>query len=190
MAKPRFYAVAKGRQTGIFDQWNGGARAHVDGFAGALYKSFATTELAELWWAEQVPGKTPQHHFERTTAPTAAPTKTGQFFTYLIVDPRTDMPFYVGQTHCMKSRQRGHLQIGEGKQRPYKRVIAEILAAGLAPEFRVVDKQSTEADSLRSETEWVKRLASQGIRVMNRWKEHQDWMDAILAKGRVKGTVE
>ena len=182
MAKPKFYVVAKGRQTGIFDQWDGGARPHVDGFAGALYKSFATMELAERWWSEQVPGKTPQYHFELAASPSVATSKTGQFFTYLIVDPRTGVPFYVGQTHNMESRQHHHLRIGEGKQRPYKLVIADILSAGLTPEFRVVDEQPTEADSLRSETEWVKRLASQGIRVMNRWKEHQDWMDALIDK--------
>jgi len=48
MAKPKFYAVAAGRTTGIFTSW-GVAEAQVKGFAGARFKSFATREEAEVW---------------------------------------------------------------------------------------------------------------------------------------------
>ena len=48
MAKKKYYAVAVGRQPGIYTQWGGdaGARAQVDGFQGALYKGFPTVEEA------------------------------------------------------------------------------------------------------------------------------------------------
>jgi 2-succinyl-5-enolpyruvyl-6-hydroxy-3-cyclohexene-1-carboxylate synthase len=82
----------------------------------------------------------------------------------------------------MESRKRGHLRIRVGKQRPSKKQIAEILAAGLEPEFRVVDEQTTQADSLRSETDWVKRLARQGIRVTNQWREHREWIEALASR--------
>jgi len=47
MAIKKYYAVAAGRQPGIYTQWFGktGAHAQVDGFRGARYKGFAT--LAE-----------------------------------------------------------------------------------------------------------------------------------------------
>jgi len=48
MAKPKFYAVAAGRTTGIFTSWSV-AEAQVKGFAGARFKSFATREEAEMW---------------------------------------------------------------------------------------------------------------------------------------------
>lgn len=49
MAKKKYYAVAVGRQPGIFTQWFGktGAHAQVDGFRGAKYKGFATLEAAK-----------------------------------------------------------------------------------------------------------------------------------------------
>lgn len=42
---PKYYAVKKGRKTGIFSTWPE-AQAQVKGFSGALYKSFTTKEEA------------------------------------------------------------------------------------------------------------------------------------------------
>ncbi len=49
MAKKKYYAVRKGKQTGIFDQWFGpnGAQAQVTGYPGAAFKSFPTRAEAE-----------------------------------------------------------------------------------------------------------------------------------------------
>ena len=51
MAKKNYYAVKAGRRTGIFTTWDGadGAKAQVNGFAGALYKGFATKEEAQAY---------------------------------------------------------------------------------------------------------------------------------------------
>ncbi len=48
MAKQKFYAIAKGYQTGIFTSWNE-AKNLIDGYKGAIYKSFPTREEAEVW---------------------------------------------------------------------------------------------------------------------------------------------
>lgn len=48
MAKSKYYAVAVGRQRGIFTDWTT-AEQQVKGFAGAVYKSFASREEAENW---------------------------------------------------------------------------------------------------------------------------------------------
>lgn len=152
-------------------------KASCRGLPGAIFKSFATTDLAEIWWAKNHAGS-PVYHFEKQESPNPPP-KDGQFLTYLIVDPRDGNPFYVGQTSCMRTRQRKHLDMSRNANREYKKMIAEIFASGFSPEFRVVDQQPTEADSLRSETEWVKRLAGQGVRVMNKWREHQEWIEAL-----------
>ena len=48
MAKNKFYAVRKGRKTGIFTTWPD-AQKQVSGFPGAEYKSFKTKEEAEAF---------------------------------------------------------------------------------------------------------------------------------------------
>ncbi|MEZ4985553.1 MAG: ribonuclease H family protein [Saprospiraceae bacterium] len=47
MAKQqKYYVVWKGHQPGVFDTWPA-AQAQIDGYKGALYKSFESRELAE-----------------------------------------------------------------------------------------------------------------------------------------------
>ena len=45
------YAVARGRRPGIYDTWygTGGAEEQIRGYAGALYRGFATREEARQW---------------------------------------------------------------------------------------------------------------------------------------------
>ncbi|MBI9085004.1 MAG: ribonuclease HI [Desulfobacterales bacterium] len=49
--KKKFYAVAVGRMPGIYSQWFGdiGAHVQVSGFAGAVYKGFATYQEARAF---------------------------------------------------------------------------------------------------------------------------------------------
>ena len=46
MAKQKFYVVWKGRESGIFNSWEE-CTQQIHGFAGAVYKSFKTRQLAE-----------------------------------------------------------------------------------------------------------------------------------------------
>jgi ribonuclease HI len=48
MPQKKFYAVAKGRRPGIYYNWPD-AQSQVEGFNGALYKSFLTRQEAEEW---------------------------------------------------------------------------------------------------------------------------------------------
>lgn len=48
MAKKKFYAVASGRECGVFTDWPM-AQKQVKGFAGAKFKSFPTRAEAEEW---------------------------------------------------------------------------------------------------------------------------------------------
>jgi ribonuclease HI len=62
MGAKKFYAVAKGVKPGIYMNWPE-AKSQIDGFAGALYKGFATYKEAEEWLKKPVlrpasPGKT------------------------------------------------------------------------------------------------------------------------------------
>jgi len=51
----KYYAVARGRATGIFSTWfgTGNAEEQVRGCAGARYKGFADIEEARVWLREQ-----------------------------------------------------------------------------------------------------------------------------------------
>ena len=51
--KKNFYAVGKGKETGIFDSWDE-AKEKVSGFKGAVYKGFKTFEEAEEWYENYI----------------------------------------------------------------------------------------------------------------------------------------
>ena len=51
MTLKKFYAVAKGIKPGIYNTWND-AKKQVDGFSGAIFKSFTSMTEAEDWLKE------------------------------------------------------------------------------------------------------------------------------------------
>jgi len=51
MARSRFYAVARGRQPGIFESW-AEAEEQVKGYSDCRHKSFSTYEEAKEWLRE------------------------------------------------------------------------------------------------------------------------------------------
>lgn len=71
----KYYAVATGRTTGIFTSWPG-AKAQVEGFPGAVYKSFKTREQAEAFLTDPVLGtgrkKTASSQKSRNNGPAGA----------------------------------------------------------------------------------------------------------------------
>ncbi|WP_125608373.1 ribonuclease H family protein [Lapidilactobacillus bayanensis] len=75
MVKTKYYAVAKGRETGIFRDW-ATTKAQVDGFTGARYKSFSTEQEAQSWLADLQKG-TPIN--KKTTATNQQSTRSSQF---------------------------------------------------------------------------------------------------------------
>ncbi len=68
MAK-KFYAVKRGRKTGLFTVWAECA-AQVKGFQGAVYKGFMTEEEARAWLGG-ADARTKQPHAAATTEPSA-----------------------------------------------------------------------------------------------------------------------
>ena len=69
--KKKFYAVACGREPGIYNEWYGkdGAEAQVSGFPGARYRGFSRFKEAEDWLGKlQQPGL-----FDQSEIPTPEP---------------------------------------------------------------------------------------------------------------------
>ena len=67
MAGKKFYAIARGRVPGIYDNWPL-AHAQVQGFPGARYKGFASRGEAEAWLKETPSILTPGRPRARTVA--------------------------------------------------------------------------------------------------------------------------
>ncbi|MBR1930365.1 MAG: ribonuclease H family protein [Lachnospiraceae bacterium] len=59
MAAKKYYAVKKGKSTGIFNTWEE-CRACVDGYSGAEYKGFATMEEARSYMGTETSGESQQ----------------------------------------------------------------------------------------------------------------------------------
>lgn len=77
--KKKYYSVARGRKTGIFERWYGpdGAEVQIQGFTGARYKGFQTKEEARQWLdsmaVEPRSSTRPQTHSKRSRDGTSAP---------------------------------------------------------------------------------------------------------------------
>ncbi len=54
MAKKKYYAVVRGHDPGIYDEWYGnkGAEVQINGFQNALYKGFSSLGDAEEWLSQ------------------------------------------------------------------------------------------------------------------------------------------
>lgn len=52
MAKPKYYVVWHGRETGVFDSWEA-CKQQTDGFPSPIFKSFFSREAAETAFATE-----------------------------------------------------------------------------------------------------------------------------------------
>ena len=90
MAIKKYYAVAVGRQPGIYTQWFGkaGAHAQVDGFQGARYKGFATIEEARAFvreYSSENKAISRKKKPRRRSASAPTPTKSGDRSDRIII---------------------------------------------------------------------------------------------------------
>ncbi|MCH8040456.1 MAG: ribonuclease H family protein [Nitrospinae bacterium] len=64
----KFYGVQKGRQPGVYTTWEA-CRAQVEGFSGAKYKSFKTSQEAEVFASGSLGQGAPRKERRRKRAP-------------------------------------------------------------------------------------------------------------------------
>ena len=116
----------------------------------------------------------------------------GSYTTYGILDPRTGLFVYVGQTNSMERRQRQHLSTHRTKKTKHpigsiKTWLCEAQRKGIEPVFVTLELVETEEESLISESKWVDKLGRlAGHPIRNLWDEHRD----ILAEGKNTGTYD
>jgi ribonuclease HI len=91
MNPKKYYAVAVGRQPGVYTRWFGddGAHAQVEGFKGALYKGFATLEAARAFMrtgpSEEDPGSAPIRRKKARPAATPAGASAGPHSKRIVI---------------------------------------------------------------------------------------------------------
>ncbi|GHC96721.1 hypothetical protein GCM10019060_26940 [Novosphingobium pokkalii] len=104
------------------------------------------------------------------------------YVNYMILDPReVDLdgilpgaPIYVGQTANIAKRIASHVRQALAPGNPPTNVyarMAEIIAAGQVPIFRVLEVHQTRAAALLAETVWAQRLLRGGAKLCNQWPE-------------------
>lgn len=108
-------------------------------------------------------------------------------YIYLLIDPRTNLPFYVGQTSNPHLRLNQHLTyirsiynarrktldglIVRGVVRltavsPMVRYLGQMLESGHHPSFQIVDSAS-KSEAAALEVAWYEKLKSDGCLLMN-----------------------
>jgi hypothetical protein len=91
------------------------------------------------------------------------------------------VPIYVGQTANIAKRFASHVRQALAPGNPPASVyacMAEIIAAGQMPIFRVLEVHQTRAGALLAETVWAQRLLRDGARLCNQWPEQAQRLPA------------
>ncbi|UVL91806.1 RNase H1/viroplasmin domain-containing protein [Pseudomonas sichuanensis] len=185
MAKrTRYYAVVSGKPAGIFSTWEGGAAQATQGGSGAEHESFATLELALEWYRQRVPEgarhASPVIHFETNdVVPEAIQASLegiapAQHIVFTICHPETNEPFYVGETIDLERREAHYLGSVSRKRKGVCVKIAELLAQGIKPVFRVVERVNSKEAALDAKSRLYKLYVQRGLTLYNRTLEHRE----------------
>jgi hypothetical protein len=90
-------------------------------------------------------------------------------YFYKLVDPRDNLPFYVGQTVDPERRLKDYLNERPQHSRALDKRIDELRQAGLQPIMQELERKDCTAEgALVREAYWIHFFESQGIALLNR----------------------
>lgn len=92
---------------------------------------------------------------------------TQSFVVYMLVDPRSYRPYYVGQTRDRVKRLRFHFAASDGDTALEQRNRA-IIQAGSVPLMIVLEDASSRTEALIKELFWIELFTGRGISLCNR----------------------
>lgn len=88
----------------------------------------------------------------------------GEFYVYLLIDPRNDAVFYVGKGKGDRAYQHSkNAKNGVIDNAPKHRVIREIIDAGLEVRVHIIHRTDSETEAYRAERFFIRSLASCGL---------------------------
>jgi len=77
--------------------------------------------------------------------------RAATYTVYAIIDPRSQRPFYVGETKAFARRCKQHL---EGTDQISGLIVRQIVENGFVPHFVVLEAHDDEETALRAEIFW------------------------------------
>lgn len=90
------------------------------------------------------------------------------FHIYKLVDPRDNLPFYVGYTYDMEKRLREHLATAYLANSAKEQRILELKSLGLCPTMEEIETvKGTTEEAMQHELYWIYALKAQGISLTN-----------------------
>lgn len=169
MAKKKTYAVRKGRQPGLYDDWDD-CKAQVDGFPGAEYKSFTARADAEAYLNARTDTRDPD------TDPDVAQ------LDKLAGMPKDTAIAYVDGSFDGK-------RYGSGAIVLYDNQEIELTASGDDPEMAEMRNVAGEIGAARMAMEWCLSHGVHGLVVYHDYTGVAEWAEGGW-KANKKGTRE
>lgn len=87
-------------------------------------------------------------------------------FVYDLIDPRDDLPFYVGITNNPNERMMQHLLRDDSNEGKVAR-IKDIQAGGLTPKMHIIEVVEGRSIAHEKETYWIQQYLAKGIKLTN-----------------------
>lgn len=120
--------------------------------------------------------------------------RAGVFTTYGIIDPRTSVFIYIGQTKNFEHRKLMHM---DALHRPRPRIrsvnirtwMYDTLSLGITPLFVILETVDAYEKSIASEAEWVARLAAENHPLLNKWRAHKHIIDKTQTMNKSRATT-
>jgi len=86
------------------------------------------------------------------------------YVVYAIIDPRSQRPFYVGETKSLRRRTQQHL---DGTDQISGLIVRQIKENGFVPHIVVLEAHDDEETALRAEIFWIETFIARGVDLTN-----------------------
>lgn len=185
MAAKKYYAVKKGKITGVFDNW-AECKASVDGYSGAAYKGFASLEEAQAYAGIRSVGRARRPAGEQSrpgSAESRELPEPGTLLAYVDGSYEDSLKKYAFGCVFLLSDGRIFTEYGNGNNEQFLRhrnVTGEVLGAMFAVQFAMVNNFS--AIEILYDYEGIERWATGEWR--SRTELTQKYVDAMQDWGK------
>lgn len=86
------------------------------------------------------------------------------YTVYAIIDPRSQRPFYIGETKSLQRRTKQHM---DGTDQISGLIVRQIKENGFVPHIVVLETHDDEETALRAEIFWIETMLARGVDLTN-----------------------